>query len=69
MKPALVDAEARLCRLPFARWKDSEGIDQPKMVEPAVRNARVIGVTEQIIDPIHAKSISNNDLGKDGFPD
>jgi hypothetical protein len=38
------------------------------MVEAAVRHACVVGIAEQIIHPVHAEGVADNDLRQNRFP-
>jgi len=68
LQAALLDAQRGLPWFVRTRGENAERVNQAEMVEAAVRHAGMIGVAEQVVHPVHAEGVADNDLGKDGFP-
>jgi hypothetical protein len=57
----------RLFGIPVPLRQNSQCVDQAEMIEPAIGDSRMIGVSQQVVDAIRAEDVAANDLIEDGF--
>ena len=48
--------------------KDSQGVDEPELIELPINHAGMVGITEQVIHPVHTEAITNDEFCKYPFP-
>ena len=62
LNAAFLDAQNWFQRSLITNRKYPQSVYQPVVVEPAVCNARVVGISQKVVHAIDAEGISDDDL-------